>query len=87
MRKFDDTVEDKIEIWSCGCKSINDSRTHHSDACIKRKIVNERAKRGNSITEETEEITDVVSSTILSDDLQWGLGIWSDPKIDFYKKD
>jgi hypothetical protein len=48
--------------------------------------VNERAKRGNSITEGKEEITDVVSSTILSDDLQYGLGIWTNPKIDFYKK-
>ena len=86
LKRFDTTAPDKIEVWSCGCKSINDSRTHHSDACIKRKIVNERAKRAIGITESTEETTDVVSSTMLSDDLQYGLGIWSDPKIDFYKK-
>lgn len=87
LKRFDTTTDEKVELWPCGCISINGSRSRHSDACRKRWIVNERAKRAIGITEsKLEETTDVVSSSILSDDLQYGLGIWTDPKIDFYKK-
>jgi hypothetical protein len=85
LKRFDTTTPEKIEVWACGCKSINGSRSQHSDACIKRQIVNERAKRANGITESLGVTADAVASTILFDDLQWGLGIWTDPKIDYYK--
>jgi hypothetical protein len=88
LRKFDTTTDEKIEVWPCGCKSINGSRSRHSDACRKAWLVNERAKRANGITESIGDqgkpliVTNLfhVSSSEPDESPeleQWSLGLWT----------
>jgi len=87
MKQFDTTVVEVIDVWPCGCKSINGSRSRHSDACRKRWLIQERTKRATVLPKAGEKRIcmdlAVSSSHPSSDDLsmQWSLGYLRFPSL------
>ena len=83
MKQFDTAVVEVIDVWPCGCKSINGSRTRHSDACRKRWLIQERTKRATVSPKETNQEEKYLPGSPSSDDLsmQWSLGYLRFPSL------